>query len=97
MRRYKKTTTEIYPIAIDFDGQLPGSATIASCTVSATRQSDGVVDNTVLNSTTAVTTSTTAQVGVIAGTHGERYTIKFRATLSTGDEIDDAVEMKVEN
>lgn len=97
MACFKKQPAEMYPIGIDFTGKLPSGATLASATVSALSMSDGSNQTgTVLQSSTATIVGTQALIRVLGGTHGIQYQITFRATLSTGDVLEEEVYMYVE-
>jgi len=75
---------ETRTLSLDFTGKLASGVTVVSATVAATNQFTGITDNTILSSTTATPTSTSAAIVALGSsmTLGVRYEVTFTVTLS---------------
>jgi len=79
-----KTSTEQYPLTLDYTGQLPTGVTLSTATITATKRSDGTSDTSIVESTTPTPASTTVTIQFKAGTSGEKYLVKVAMTTSDG-------------
>lgn len=96
-RSFTKQPGESYTIAIEYLGNLPGTATLSSGTVAAIDVGSGAsASGTVLATTTATISGTQSKIKVTAGTAGHEYKITFTNTLSTGEILEDDVFMRVD-
>lgn len=95
MTSFDKQPYEEFVFAVDFTPRLPTGATVASGTVTAIDETTGADASSTVLSGTATTTTTTVARKVVAGTSGTRYKLTYRATLSSGDKLEQDVRMVV--
>lgn len=80
-------STERRPYTVNYAGRLPSGVTISSCAVSAVNLYTGQTDNSILSSTSASTTTTTASVGLRSVANNTRYAVSFLATTTDANFI----------
>ena len=97
MDKFRKQPYEIIIRGFDKTGLLDTGVTISSAAVSAINMATGAdATATVLDAPTAVIESSTKMKCIVkAGTAGTDYKITFKATLSSGEQIEDDFLMEV--
>jgi hypothetical protein len=95
LESFNKQPSENYVIALELSERLPSGVSILSSTVSAINYETGAVDNSVIDSLTAVIVGTQAKVRVKAGTSGTTYKLTFVLTLSDGSILEEDLLMSV--
>lgn len=78
-----KQPDEKYPLAVDFTGRLPTGTTILSGTCTATDEAGADASATVLDGACTVNGASLQQT-MKAGLNGQRYDVRFKATLTPG-------------
>ena len=82
IHRVNKTSSEKFPVTLDFTNALPDGVTVSSVAVTDKKRSDGTTDTSILESTSPTPSSNTVAIQVKAGTNGESYIIQVAATGS---------------
>ncbi len=91
-----KQPSEIYPIAFNYAGQLPGGVTISSGTLSARNASTGAdASALVLDSTAAAIDGVNVVARVKSGVAGIDYQLNFLVYLSDASVLEDNMVMRV--
>jgi len=94
----KKQPYERFTYAIDFAPKLPPGTTLLSGTIKAIDSYGQDKTASVLGSSTLTVVGAQARTLVLAGTHGEDYTLTFQMVLNNGtDSIEQDVLMQVRN
>lgn len=93
-----KQSSEIFPVAFDFAGQMPEGAALASGAVAALDLTTGIdVTGTFLQSPVATIQGTLAMFRVQLGTDGHRYKVTCLVTLTTADILEEDLFVEVRN
>lgn len=82
--RLEKQSIEKRKISVDFADSLDTGVSVSSAAASAINITTGEADNSVLSTTTASASGTTATVMIQAGDHGSKYKVCIVATMSDG-------------
>ena len=94
----KKTTTGEFDIGVDFTDKLASGRTISSCTVGAIVLKTGAnATSTVLADGTASVVGAVATEQITGGSAGQKYRLRFTATLDDSSTISEDVYLFVES
>jgi hypothetical protein len=92
-----KQPSEQFVVGMDFALALPSGATVSSAVVAVQDMADATDTTTaMLVSATATIATAVAKVTLKAGTAGHVYNMRFRATLSTGDTLEEDATLSVQ-
>lgn len=92
-----KQPFEQFTVGMNFALALPTAATLSSCVVAVQDMADGTDQTTaMLVSPTATIAGAIASVQIKAGTAGHVYNLRFRATLNTGELLEEDASLSVQ-